>query len=123
MIACGIFFMAAFAILSLVGGTLKNARSLQRIEVDAGMAAAQVVQTFKTNRDPNLSISGDFGDTYRDYSWDAQSEEFDTNGLLIVTVTVNRRGAKQNPVDGISILVFSPDAKNNFGKPNMRPFP
>jgi hypothetical protein len=40
MIACGIFFMATFAILGLVSNTLRNARGIQRVEVDAGMAAA-----------------------------------------------------------------------------------
>lgn len=47
MIACGILFMAVFTILALVSSTLRNARSLRRVEVDAGMVAAQM---FKTNR-------------------------------------------------------------------------
>ena len=46
MIACGIFFIAVFAILALVSNTLRNARVLRHIEVDAGMAAAEL---FKTN--------------------------------------------------------------------------
>ncbi|HVV70771.1 MAG TPA: hypothetical protein VHI52_04610, partial [Verrucomicrobiae bacterium] len=71
MIACGIFFMATFAILALVSTTLRNARSLQRRTVDAGMAAAQVFETLKTNRMEQGSLSGDFGDTYPGYSWDA----------------------------------------------------
>src|SRR5215467_4098981 len=50
MIACGIFFMATFAILALVSTTLRNARALQRGDVDAGMAAAQIYQTLRTNR-------------------------------------------------------------------------
>src|SRR5438045_6918579 len=37
MIACGIFFIAVFAILALVSNTLRNAQRLRRIEVDAGM--------------------------------------------------------------------------------------
>lgn len=119
MIACGILFMALFTILALVSSTLRNARTLQRIEVDAGMAAAQVVQLFKTNRQPDLSVSGDFGDSYPDYSWDAQSGEFDTNGLLQVDIVVHRRGLSK-PADKMSILVFSPDAKNTFGRPTFR---
>jgi type II secretory pathway pseudopilin PulG len=120
MFACGIFFVASFAILGLVSSSLKNARGLQRIEVDAGMAAAQVVQLFKTNRDPDLSISGDFGDIYPDYSWDAQSSEFDTNGLLQVTIEVNRRGARNNPVDGLSILVYNPNVNKSGPGPRFR---
>src|SRR5574342_7370 len=71
MIACGIFFMATFAILALVSTTLRNARGLQRRDVDAGMAAAQVYETLKTNRLEQGSLSGDLGDTYPGYSWEA----------------------------------------------------
>src|SRR6185369_14176005 len=67
MIACGIFFMATFAILALVSTTLRNARALQRGEVDAGMAAAQVYQILKTNKVQQGSMSGDFDDAHRDY--------------------------------------------------------
>ena len=117
MIACGIFFMATFAILGLVSNTLRNARSLQRIQVDAGMAAAQVYQIMKTNRQAEVSLSGDFGDSYPDYSWTADSQQFDTNGLLQVDIIVNRRGLNK-PADILSILVFSPDAKSAaFGSP------
>jgi type II secretory pathway pseudopilin PulG len=111
MIACGIFFMATFAILALVANTLRNARGLQRGTVDAGMAAAQVFQLFKTNKDPDLYVSGDFGDAFRDYRWEAQSTEFDTNGLLQVDIVVSRRGSR-DPVDTLQILVYQPDAKN-----------
>jgi len=116
MIACGIFFMATFAILGLVSNTLRNARSLQRIQVDAGMAAAQVYQIMKTNRQAEVSLSGDFGDSYPDYSWTADSQQFDTNGLLQVDIIVNRRGLNK-VFDTMSILVFSPDAKSTFGSP------
>ena len=55
MIACGIFFMATFAILALVASSLRNARALQRGDVDAGMAAAQIFQLLKTNRQADIS--------------------------------------------------------------------
>src|SRR5215831_19268980 len=71
MVACGIFFMATFAILALVSTTLRNARALQRRDVDAGMAASQVFETLKTNRMEQGSLSGDFGDVYPGYSWEA----------------------------------------------------
>jgi type II secretory pathway pseudopilin PulG len=116
MIACGIFFMATFAILGLVSNTLRNARGIQRIQVDAGMAAAQAYQIIKTNRQAELSLSGDFGDSFRDYSWEAESTQFDTNGLLLVNIVVTRRGL-QKPVDTMTMLVFDPDAKSTFGSP------
>ena len=64
MIAAAIFFLATFTILALVSSTLKNARVLRRMDVDAGMVAAQL---FKTNRIAEGRDSGDFGDFYRDY--------------------------------------------------------
>lgn len=122
MIACGIFFMATFAILSLVSTTLRNARALQRRDVDAGMAAAQVFETLKTNRTDHGSLAGDFGETYPGYSWEAAWDvDWDsgaTNGLLKVDIVVNRRGNRQ-PTDALSIRVFAPDARSGTS-PNFR---
>ena len=50
MIACGLFFMCVFAILAMVSSVLRNARSLRRVELDAGMVAAQVCRTNKLYR-------------------------------------------------------------------------
>jgi hypothetical protein len=113
MIACGIFFAATFAILALVSSTLRNARGLQKGDVDAGMAAAQIFQIVRTNKNADLNLSGDFGEAYPDFSWQAQSGQFDTNGLLEVDIVVNRHGLNK-PVDSMSILVWSPDAKSRF---------
>jgi len=122
MIACGIFFMATFAILALVSTTLRNARGLQRGDIDAGMAAAQVYQLLKTNKVQQGSMSGDFDEAHRDYSWEANWDlDYDsgaTNGLLKVDIAVNRRGYRQ-PVDMLTIRVFNPDARSGFG-PNFR---
>jgi len=122
MIACGIFFMATFAILALVSTTLRNARILQRRTVDAGMAAAQVYETLKTNRVEQGTLSGDFGDTYPGYSWDATWDlDWDagvTNGLLKVDIVVNQRG-NRDPVDNLTIRVFAPNAQSGYG-PNLR---
>ena len=111
MIACGILFMSTFGILALVSNTLRNARSMRRPEVDAGMAAAQVSVILKTNRQADLSLSGDFGESFPDYSWEAESGEYATNGLLQVDIVVTRRGLRE-PVDKMSILVFAPDSKS-----------
>jgi type II secretory pathway pseudopilin PulG len=118
MIACGIFFMATFAILALVSGTLRNARALQRGDVDAGMAASQIFQMLKTNRQADISGSGDFGDTYPDFSYEFSSSEYMTNGLLQVDIVVNKRGL-QKPFDTLSIWVYSPDAKSGPGGLNL----
>ncbi len=122
MIACGIFFMATFAILALVSQTLRNARALQRGDVDAGMAAAQVYETLRTNRLESGQVSGNFGDNYRDFSWDA-SWDVDweggaTNNLLKVDIVVKRRDLSK-PFDRTTIWVYAPLARPSLG-PNIR---
>ena len=119
MIACGIFFMATFAILALVASSLRNARALQRGDVDAGMAAAQIFQLLKTNRQADLSGSGDFGEDYPGYTYEFESGESMTNGLLQVDILVNRRGLNK-PVDTMRIWVYAPDARSGPGGA-MRP--
>jgi Tfp pilus assembly protein PilV len=119
MIACGIFFMATFAILALVSTTLRNARALQRGDVDAGMAAAQIYQTLRTNRQTEVTGSGNFGEAYPDYSFEFASQQYASNGLLQVDIVVNRRGMRK-PVDVMTIWVFNPDAKSGFGGPIFR---
>jgi len=117
MVAVGIFFMAIFAILSLVSGSLRNARRLRRLQVDAGMVAAQLL--IKTNRFSEGSQSGDFGDVYADYHWEYDCSQVETNGLMQFDISVFRRGV-HDPVDKMSILIFSPDSANNgFGRPRM----
>ena len=116
MVACGIFFMATFAILALVSSTLRNARLLQRSEVDAGMAAAQVFQYLKTNREISGSISGDFGDAFPDFSWTSDwgpAPEANTNTLSRADIVVMRRG-NQRPADVLSIWVFRPQASGTM---------
>ncbi len=114
MIASGIFFLAVFSILALVSNSLRNANTLRRPEVDAGMAAALIIG--QTNTLTEGSLGGDVGDWYPDYSWDSQSSEVDTNGLWQVDIVVNRRG-HQKPVDAISIWVYSPDSKGSMSQP------
>jgi Tfp pilus assembly protein PilV len=116
MIACGIFFLAIFAILQLVSQTLKNARVLRHVEIDAGMVAAQM---FKTNRLTEGVESGDFGDVYRDYTWQTETREHEqfTNGLWTVDIALRRRGSS-DPVDTMTIWVFSPESSARMpGRP------
>jgi hypothetical protein len=112
VIASAIFFLAVFAILALVSSTLRNARSLRHIQVDAGMIAAQL---FKTNKFSEQVESGDFGSAYPDYSWQTESMEAQTNGLWQFNITVMRRG-QHEPVDQISLFIFSPESSSGpFG--------
>ena len=117
MIACGIFFVAVFAILAMVSGVLRNARSLRRFPLDAGMVAAQVANTNKLFEG---SESGDFGKMYPDYSWDSDRYEVGTNGLWQVDIIVRRRGL-QKPVDVMSIWLYRPESQQSgFGRPTIR---
>jgi Tfp pilus assembly protein PilV len=111
MIACGIFFMCVFAILALVSNTLRGARSLRQQDVDAGMVAAQL---FKTNRLTEGVDSGDFGELYRDYSWETRTFEAATNGLWEVDIAVTKRSVSQ-PVDTMSVWIFSPESSMGMG--------
>ena len=75
-VALAMFFMAIFAILSLVAQNLRIARSLGLGEVDFGSVAAQVAQT---NRLSEGSVSGDFGDSYPGAAWTADIMMVATN--------------------------------------------
>ena len=98
--------MAVFAILALVSGVLRNARSLRRVELDAGMVAAQISITNKLYEG---SESGDFGKMYQDCSWDSDRYEVGTNGLWQVDIIVRRRGL-QKPVDVMSVWLYRPES-------------
>ena len=114
MIASGIFFMCIFSILAMVSSVLRNARGLRRTELDAGMVAAKIVGT--TNKLSEGTESGDFGNLYPDYSYETATYEALTNGLWQVDIVVRRRGAHQ-PVDSMSIYVFSPESSAVPGRP------
>lgn len=106
MIACAIFFMAVFAILGMVFNALRNARGLRRMQVDAGMIAAEVT---KTNRLSEGTDSGDFGNLYPDYSWETHTFEVESNGLWQADIALRRRG-NPKPVDTMQIWIFSPES-------------
>ena len=110
MIASGIFFMSIFAILALMSSLLRNARSLRRIELDAGMVAAQVGNTNKLTEGTE---SGDFGNLYPGYSWETDTYEAETNGLWQVDIVVRRHGLSQ-PVDQLSIFLYRPESPSRI---------
>ena len=118
MIASGLFFMASFSILALVSQSLRNARSLQRPPVDAGMVAAQYAAT---NRFFEGTRSGDFdSEALRDFSWTVETYEAGTNGLLAADVVLEQRGL-QNPADKMSIIIFDPNYRTTpGGAPRIR---
>ena len=119
MIACGIFFTATFAILALVSQTLRNARVLRHVEVDASMAAAEM---FKTNVLFEGSESGDFGNAYPEYSWERVYTPVESNGLWQIDIILRKRGMPK-PVDALSILLFTPNSKMESEPSGIHKFP
>ena len=111
MIACGVFFMAIFAILELVSTLLRNAGRLRHVEVDAGLVASQL---YKTNKLTEGSESGDFGTALKDYSWNTEAREAATNGLWEVNIVVNKRGLSE-PLDKMTVYVYSPQSSQQLG--------
>jgi len=106
MIAAGIFFMAAFAILELVSQGLRGAKALQKPPIDVGMAAAVFAAT---NRFYDGKFEGEFdADPLRDYSYVADVYEAGTNGLLAADIVLEKRGLK-NPFDKMSVIIFDPN--------------
>jgi type II secretion system protein I len=111
MIACGVFFMAIFAILELVSTLLRNAGRLRHVEVDAGLVASQL---YKTNKLTEGTESGDFGTALKEYSWETEAHEAATNGLWEVNIVVNKRGLR-DPLDKMTVYVFSPQSSQQIG--------
>jgi Tfp pilus assembly protein PilV len=108
LIAMGIFFVAAFAILGLTTQNLRAARSLKQPTVDITMA---VYDLMLTNRLEEGSDAGDFGDLYPDASWTRDISQVATNGLFQVDVTVFRPGGETKR----SLLLYRPDSIQRLG--------
>jgi Tfp pilus assembly protein PilV len=114
MIATGIFFMAMFAILTLVSQNLRNARKLQDSQVDAGPLIAELSLTNKLTEGED---SGDFGDLYPGYEWTREITEVGTNGLFQVDFAVYNRSAQPPVETHTSVLLFRPDSTTGTVRP------
>ena len=105
MIASAIFFIAVFAILSLVSSSLANVRRLQRPLVDAGPVLATYANT-------NILVEGTYsgnmaeilGKAYGEYFWTAQVAEVATNKLFSVECVVQERGSREIISDLTSVF-------------------
>ena len=110
MIAIGIFFLAVFAILSLVSQSLANARRLQRPLVDAGPVLATYANT-------NILVEGTYpgsmedilGKPYRDYSYTVEIREVATNKLFSVECAVQERGSREI-ISDMTTLFYRPQS-------------
>ncbi len=107
MIAIAIFFMAAFAILSLVSSSIGNARRLQRPTVSAAMLASELSLT---NQLVEGTSSGDFGKLYPGYKWTSEIVEEQTNKLFRVNYVVQSTEGDRPVISQMSILMFRPQS-------------
>ncbi len=106
MIASALFFMAIFAILSLVSTNIRNAHYLQEQHADAGMLLADMVQTNVLTLGGD---SGDFGNLYPGYRWESQVTPAGTNGIFEVDIAVIRPGGGPNSITTLSAFLYRPD--------------
>jgi Tfp pilus assembly protein PilV len=113
MIASGIFFMAIFAILALVSSNLRNARLLQKPQVDAGLLLADLCQT---NQLTEGSDSGDFGEAFPGYTWTCDIQLYATNGLFKVDYIVTGPGGGPNSQTEMSAFLYRPDSPTTPGR-------
>jgi hypothetical protein len=89
MIAVAIFFMATFSILALVSRCLAQARSLQPLQVDANMVAAELSLTNRLEEGPiPPEIIAHFSHLYPQYTCGGTITEAATNGLFRVDIQV-----------------------------------
>lgn len=110
MIAVAIFFMATFAILNLVGSSVRAARSLEPFSLDASSVVAELSLT---NRLEEGEIPRDiikhFEDMYPGYTCGGSITEIRTNGLFEVELLVGGITAGHHVVASSSkVLLFRP---------------
>jgi len=107
MVAIGIFFLAAFAILGVISSGLENARRLQRPLVDAGVLASDLCVT---NQLVEGTWSGNLGDLlghdYDGYSYTEVITEEMTNKLFRVDFALQLSSGKT--ISQTSVLLWRP---------------
>ncbi len=106
LIAMGVFFMVAFAILEMVVTGLGAARALQVRHADVGMLASELAAT--NNILEEGVQSGDFGDFYPNARWERTVTEVGSNSLFQVDFTVSEKVGRHDVVSQMSILLYRP---------------
>jgi hypothetical protein len=108
LIAIGIFFLVAFAVLEILITGLGAARALQVRHADVGMLASELAATNAILEEGTMS--GDFGDYFPGARWERSIQEVGSNGLFQVDFVVYEKiGKGQREVSSqMSILLHSP---------------
>ena len=106
MVAIGIFFVVAFAILQMVVTGLGAARALQVRHADISMLASELAAT--NNILEEGFESGSFGDFYPHARWERAVTEVGSNGLFQVDFLVFEKVGRHENVSTMSILLHRP---------------
>jgi hypothetical protein len=106
MIAVFVFFTATCAILGVVMQGLRGAKLLKNNGPTAGMVAGELTLTNKLEEGVE---SGDFGDLYRDYSWEREVKIYGTNGLFQVDIAILHHRTIDSEV---SLLMYRPESQS-----------
>ena len=118
-IASAVLAIALFAILNLCATSLRTARALGRVHVDASSLAAQLSLT---NRIEEGGDSGDFGELHPGYSWIKRTSEFNfgngpvSNGLYLVEIEVTGGSGPQPDRSAMQFLLYRPDSTRRGGR-------
>ncbi len=108
MIAIAIFFVGAFAILSLVSQSLSNAQRMKHPLVDASAILAQL--SIPTNGVIEGEYSGSLGDllgkNYAGYTYEGKVVEVESNGLCSADFWVFDPKNSHDPVARTSTLLI-----------------
>jgi hypothetical protein len=117
MIAVAIFFMATFSILALVSRCLAQARSLQPMQVDANMVAAELSLTNHLDEGPiPPEIIQHFEHLYPDYTCGGTITEIGTNGFFQVDIEVGGiTSGKHLTSSKNTVYLFRPDSRPRRG--------
>lgn len=113
MIAIAVFFVGAFAILSLVSASLANVNRIRRPSVDASPVLATWAATNKLVEGQYHGSLGDenmLGKNYRDYNWVADIVEIRSNRLFLVDCRITPATGRPDVISRMTTVLYRPQS-------------
>ena len=107
VVAAAVLAIALMGILLVCSSSIRNARALERVHVEASSLAAELSLT---NRLEEGIMSGDFGEFHPGYSWEREITPVQTNGLFRVDFLVWSDFDRSTTESKMSILLFRPES-------------
>ena len=107
VVAAAVLAIALMGILLVCSSSIRNARALERVHVEASSLAAELSLT---NRLEEGIMSGDFGGFHPGYSWERETTQVQTNGLFRVDFLVWSDFDRSTTGSKMSILLFRPES-------------